>query len=64
MFDNYELWKIHDAEMEEKLSRLPRCGLCYQRIQDEYCFRVNGEYFHEECFNETFRITVEEVLDV
>ena len=47
--DNYDLFARHDAEQEAKLQTLPECSECGEKIQDEHCFEINGEYICKRC---------------
>jgi len=47
--DNYDLFARHDAEQEAQLEKLPECSECGEKIQDEHCFEINGEYICERC---------------
>lgn len=53
--DNYDRWVEHDREQEEALEKLPLCSVCEERIQDEYCYEINGEIICEHCMVEYFR---------
>lgn len=61
--DNYDLWKAHDAEQEEKLEKLPVCSSCGEPIQDEYCYQVDSEILCEECMNYAYRVPVENLME-
>lgn len=52
-----------DAEQERLLEKLPRCSECYEPIQDEYCYEINGEHICEECMKDNHRILVENICD-
>ena len=55
MFDNYDLFEMHDREQEAKLENLPVCDCCGERIQDEYYYDIDGEILCEECLKENYR---------
>ena len=55
MPDNYDLFAMHDAEMEAALEALPVCSVCDEHIQDEYCYEINGDLICEHCMIEYFR---------
>ena len=61
--DNYERWVIHDQEQQEQLKKLPRCYECGERIQDDHCYEVNGEYICEHCMEENHRKWVEDIVE-
>lgn len=52
----------YDAERQAEIERLPICSECDERIQDEYCFEINGEYICEHCMEENHRKAVEDIL--
>ena len=58
--DNYDLWKQHDAEQQEKLDRLPLCEYCEEHIQSDYYYEIGNECICEECLNDNFRKDIEE----
>lgn len=53
--DNYDKWLQHESEQEEELQRLPLCCECEERITDEHCYEVNGEYICERCMDENHK---------
>lgn len=59
--DNYSQWERHEAEAEAWLQKLPRCGFCDERIQDDYCYEINGEYVCEDCLDTHFLKMVEDI---
>lgn len=48
MIDNYDLFKQHDREREERLQNLPTCACCGEPIQSEEMFNIDGWYC-EDC---------------
>ena len=60
--DNYDRFGQHMAEQERQLERLPECCECGEKIQDEYCFEVNGEYICEHCMEENHRKSVDMLI--
>ena len=42
----------HDRAQARALARLPRCCVCKERIQSEYCYELDGEYICEDCIEE------------
>lgn len=42
----------YDAEQQRKLDRLPKCAYCGEPIQDEKCYRINGDLVHTDCAEE------------
>lgn len=51
MFDNLELYDIHEFWQERGLERLPTCCMCGEHIQQEDAVRINGEWFCDGCLN-------------
>ena len=59
MYDNYDIWAMHDAEQEKALMRLPVCCKCDEHIQQEDAVRIDGNWYCDECL-EGMREEVEE----
>ena len=55
----------YDRDRENRLSRLPRCNVCGEHIQDEHYYEFYGETVCEECLvdycNENYRRANEEL---
>lgn len=49
-------------EQERELQRLPLCCECEERITDEHCYEVNGEYICERCMDENHRKSVDMLI--
>lgn len=62
MYDNYDLWAEYDSMKEDEYEKLPICDCCGERIQDEYCYVINGDYICESCMEENRR-SVESIID-
>lgn len=58
--DNYDMWLTHEAELDRRLERLPKCRYCGEPIQDEYYFHIDGRIWCERCLNDKYRRIVEE----
>ena len=59
---------IRDAEtyynnIEMELLKRPRCSICYERIQDEYAFKIDNEYICTSCFTDEFYVRVEDEIE-
>jgi len=52
----------YDAEQEKELERLPHCAECDQRIEDEFCYQINGEILCETCM-EQYRVYTSDVME-
>ena len=53
----------HLRKEEEYEKSLPKCAYCGEPIQDDYCFKINGEVICEDCCNDNFRHNTEEFMD-
>lgn len=53
----------YDAEQERKLSRLPTCAECGNKIQDEECYEINGELICPECLKDNYRRWTEDFIE-
>lgn len=60
--DALDMWEKHDAEQQAQLNRLPKCDVCDERIQDEYCYQINGSIICEHCMVEYFRKDTEDLM--
>ena len=49
---DFDRW---DREQSKALELLPLCSECDERIQDEHCYEINGEYICEQCMSENHR---------
>lgn len=50
-------------KQEREFKKLPKCYICGRPIQDEYAFLVDGDYYHEDCMKEEFRVDMSEWED-
>lgn len=53
----------HDAEQQAELKRRPICADCDERIQDEYCYELNGEYICKRCLEDLHRKAVDDCVE-
>ena len=60
--DNYDYFKQHEAEQAAWLGKLPECSECGEKIQDEYCYEVNGEFICEQCMKDNHRKSTENIF--
>ena len=51
MIDNYDLFEMHERQVERRLARLPKCNKCGNPITSEYGYDVDGLWC-EDCFEE------------
>ena len=47
--DNYDMWARRDAEREDALAKLPKCGYCGDPITEDYFFIINRTFVCESC---------------
>lgn len=62
MEDNYSMFRRHEAQQEAALQRHPVCYYCGRHITDENLYDVEGNLYHEECLNESFRKYTEDYI--
>ena len=48
-FDPAKEWDKKCEQEEKEASGRAVCGYCDETIWEDYCFEINGEYYHEEC---------------
>ena len=53
----------YDAEVQAKLSKLPKCDDCADIIQDDYYYSVDGDILCESCMNDRYRHCADEYLE-
>lgn len=62
MVDNYDMWENHEVEMENAYEKwhdsLPLCAKCGKKIEDEMCYKIDDELYHEDCI-EKFKVRTE-----
>ena len=51
-----------EAEHQAYIESLPRCEYCRRPIDEDTCFEVSDEYYHEDCFAEHHRKRVEDIV--
>lgn len=61
--DAYDMWCEHEAQQEEELSRCPKCDVCGEPIQDEYCYQIEGVAICEYCMIDNFRKRTSDLMD-
>ena len=59
--DNYDLFRMHEAEQERQLAKLPRCCSCDSPITDEYGYKIEGDLLCWNCAEEWLR---EQAVDI
>lgn len=53
--DNYDLWKLYDAEQCKLSDPLPVCDFCNNEIQDDHYYDICDEIVCEECLDRYFK---------
>lgn len=56
--DNYDLWVQHEQDREAELERCPECSYCGEKISDAFAFRIDGEWYHKDCFESEYYVEV------
>lgn len=52
------------SQISENLQMLPRCVICGNPIQDEYCYCIQpGAVCCEKCMNKNFRISTKQLME-
>ena len=62
MEDNYNLFRRKDAQEQRWLAKRPVCCYCGHPIQDENLYDIEGNLYHEECLNDSFRKHTEDYI--
>ena len=58
MIDNYDLYRMHEAEEERRIARLPKCNKCGEPITSDKAYDFDGLWC-EDCMEEYLKdITV------
>lgn len=58
--DMYDQFLAHEARQDKWLSERIVCEYCWQPIQEDYFFEINGDMLCEKCLNRNFRKDVTE----
>ena len=54
----------YDSAKERELQMRPKCALCGDHIQDDYCYAIQpGIYACESCIIENFRVSTESLME-
>lgn len=56
--DNYDYFLQHDKQLYKALKESPKCCLCDEHIQEDYCYEIDGEIVCEHCLNSNYRLTL------
>lgn len=57
--DNYDRWESHERDLERRLAELPVCDICYQPIQEDHYYLINGDNVCPGCLENEFRKEVD-----
>ena len=49
-------WNNHCADQERELLKRPQCSCCDERIADDECYYINGEYICESCMDRYYKV--------
>lgn len=52
----------YEADQEEAIKKYPVCCCCQEHIQDDYCYRIDGEFYCPSCMDE-YRHPTENFVD-
>ena len=53
----------YDAEQQRKISLLPVCSVCKHHIQDDWCYKIEGNFFCCDCLNKLYRRNTEDYVE-
>lgn len=59
--DNYDYFKKHQDELDDKLEELPSCEYCGEAIQSNKCYLIDNEVLCHECLDEHYSVRVEDL---
>ena len=59
-YDPTDAFERHDREQQRWLERRPKCDICGEHIQDEYCYMIGGETVCPECLENDYRVEIED----
>lgn len=51
--DNYDLYRRHEREQEDKLKNLPRCEICGEPIQEEFYYLPFERIVCKRCIDDS-----------
>ena len=57
--DNYDFFKMHEDEMDEKLEDRPVCVCCEEHVQNGHCYNVFGAIYCPDCMEAEFRVNID-----
>lgn len=60
--EHYRTPEQYFREELEELSKLPKCDICGDVIQDDHLFDLDGDLICEDCMHMQFRKRTEEYL--
>ena len=63
MFDNYDLFEMHDREQEARLQELPKCKCCGEHIQQDKAVCIDGDWYCEDHEDEAWERLRKEYLE-
>lgn len=57
--DNYDRWEQNQAEQDRAEENLPECSECGEKIQDDFCYEIEGEPICDDCMSRNHRKSIE-----
>lgn len=63
MIEPLDFFESYDWEQTRKLEKLPKCDYCFDPIQDDCYYEINGEIICECCIDRFFRKAVEDYVE-
>ena len=60
--DNYDRFKVHMAERDRQLDKLPECSECGEKIQSDECYEFNDELICPDCLTNYHRKWTEDFM--
>lgn len=61
--DALDLFYSHDRRQQAELDKRPKCSICDEPIQEDRCYRFDGELICEECVENNFRVFTEDFIE-
>lgn len=61
--DNYDIWRAHQDEEEQRLKRYPQCCHCEKHITEDFLFKIEGDLWCEDCMLDEFRKPTDDFMN-
>ena len=62
MPDYTELHAMHEALLEKRIEKYPKCDCCGERILDDEFFNIEGTYICENCIDD-FKVNTDDYVE-